>query len=342
MKTRASDPASVAVTWFPTRGEAKPLKIDEIQAQSRSRSGILWIDCTDSTQLNQILKQLPVDEFSGQNIREQGGRTKLTVSGGVYQVPVFDCRLEKDSLRSEEITIAFTARWVLTVRLGPHKTNPFPIERVRKIFAIQRISHRSSSTGLLLWSILDTLMDRYFMVTTDVDDELDDCEELLLDDTAQSTGRAAARESRRQSLKLFALGKALIRFRRSALPLRDVVLAIVRQEIPFIDKTVRLHFQDVADHILRINDFVESQRDVVTGLRDAELALTSNRLSLVQQKIAAWGSLFLIATLVTGVLGMNFRDQPDLSWGSGFLVTASLILIICTPLYIFFRRREWV
>ena len=112
--------------------------------------------------------------------------------------------------------------------------------------------------------------------------------------------------------------------------------------LPFTDKTVRLHFQDVADHILRINDFVESQRDVVTGLRDAELALTSNRLSLVQQKIAAWGSLFLIATLVTGVLGMNFRDQPDLSWGSGFLVTASLILIICTPLYIFFRRREWV
>ncbi len=333
---------TITVRWFPTQGTPKDLSLLEIGPKLRSRRGLLWIDCADPREFDAVLNHLPVDEFTRDNIKETGGRTKLTLSGGVYQVPVFDCVLENDSLHSEEITIAFATGWLFTARMPRKSANPFPLDKVRQVFEIQRTSHKMSTVGLLLWSIADTLLDRYFMVTSGIDDQLDDCEQSLLDDSSESTGRAAAEESKKQSIKLFVLGKSLIRFRHSALPMRDVVVAIVRREVPFIDKQAIIHFQDVSDHLLRINDFVESQRDVIAGLRDAELALTSNRLSLVQQKIAAWGALFLIATLITGVMGMNFRDQPNMSWRWGFLATTGIILVIATPIYTFFRRREWI
>jgi magnesium transporter len=190
---------------------------------------------------------------------------------------------------------------------------------------------------MLLWALLDTIVDRYFLVTEVVDERLDDVEEAVLADDAER-----GRERAMRPMELFALGKALVRFRRAAVPLRDVVNEIVRREVPCIDTTAIVHFQDVADHVLRVADFVESQRDVLTSLRDAELALASNRMSLVQQRIAAWGAIFLVATLVTGVLGMNFQDSPELSWRQGFLTIAAVIVLLCAPMYVFFRRRKWL
>ena len=65
-------------------------------------------------------------------------------------------------------------------------------------------------------------------------------------------------------------------------------------------------------------------------------------MSLVQQRIAAWGAIFLVATLVTSVLGMNFQDAPELGWRQGFLITASVIFALCLPMFLFFRRRKWL
>ncbi len=65
-------------------------------------------------------------------------------------------------------------------------------------------------------------------------------------------------------------------------------------------------------------------------------------MSLVQQRIAAWGAIFLVATLVTGVLGMNFRTHPRSPGDDGFFAIIGVILVLCTPMYIFFRRRKWL
>ena len=76
--------------------------------------------------------------------------------------------------------------------------------------------------------------------------------------------------------------------------------------------------------------------------RDAEFALASNRRSLVQRRIAAGGAIFLVATLVTGVLGMNFQDALELSSRQGFFMITGVILVLCAPMCVFFRRRKWL
>jgi magnesium transporter len=188
---------------------------------------------------------------------------------------------------------------------------------------------------LLLWALLDVVVDRYFTVSDAVDERLDTVEEIVLDDVAE-TGVA------RQPRELFELGKALLHFRRAALPLREVVGAILRREAPGISEPAIVHFQDIYDHVLRVGDLVESQRDVLTGLRDAQLAVVSNQMSRVQQRIAAWGALLLVATLITGVLGMNFRNAPEVDWEVGFFIIAGVIVVPSIPMYLYFRRKGWL
>ncbi len=134
----------------------------------------------------------------------------------------------------------------------------------------------------------------------------------------------------------------IVEFRRNAAPLREVVTAILRREASCIDDTALVHFQDVGDHVLRVAELLESQRDVLTNLRDAELAVVSNRLNRSMQKLTAWGAILIVATLITGVLGMNFETSPGIGWEEGFAVVAGVVLLLAAPMLLYFRKRHWI
>jgi len=103
-----------------------------------------------------------------------------------------------------------------------------------------------------------------------------------------------------------------------------------------------LRLRDVYDHLQGINELIETQRDVLAGLRDVQLAVVSNRLNKSAQQLAAWGAIFIVATLITGILGMNFRDSPNLHWREGFLVVVGIMVAVAVPMYIFFKKKEWL
>ena len=321
--------------------EPEEIGLDEAPSRIDPARGLVWIDCDDpgAAEVDQLLEALGVDEFAREDIAHAGQRTKLANYTDHFHVAVYDCVLGPDGLRPREIDIVFAAGWLLSVHQPPEDGDPgaFPIDLVKHRFELQRAQHQQAQVGLVLWAVLDVVVDRYFVVTESVDERLDDIEDAVLaaDDRRRSDGAT-------RSMELFALGKALVRFRRAAIPLRDVTTEIARKEVPCISDLAIVHFQDLADHVLRVADFVESQRDVITGLRDAELAVASNRLSRSQQQIAAWGAIFLIATLITGVLGMNFRNAPELDWEIGFVVIAGVMLLLGLPMFIYFRRKDWI
>ena len=94
--------------------------------------------------------------------------------------------------------------------------------------------------------------------------------------------------------------------------MREVVNAIIRREIDFVDDQAIVHFHDIYDRVLRVGDLVEAQRDLLTGLLEANLAVTSNQLNQVMKKMTSWGAILIVATLIAGIYGMNFRHMPEL------------------------------
>jgi magnesium transporter len=94
--------------------------------------------------------------------------------------------------------------------------------------------------------------------------------------------------------------------------------------------------------VLRVGDLVEAQRDLVTGLLEANLAVTSNQLNQVMKKMTSWGAILIVATLIAGIYGMNFRHMPELRWEFGYPLALGLMGLCTFVLYRMFKRRDWL
>ena len=317
------------------------IDVDAVAERLDPKSGIVWVDTDDANNpaLGSLLDGLGVSDFAQEDIAKAGQRTKLEHYGDHFHVAVYDCVLVDLELKAREIDIVFGNGWVVTVHQPPEDGDPgrWPVDEVERRFDAQRTHLQRAEVGVLLWAMLDVIVDRYFEVTDEIDDELDAAEDAVI-----ASAEETPRPKDESSLRVFKLAKALIRFRRAAVPLRDVTAEVVRREVPCINELSLFHFQDLADHTIRVSEYIESQRDVITGLRDAELAASSNRLSRSQQKIAAWGAIFIVATLITGILGMNFRNAPELDWEIGFLVILGVMALLGIPMFWYFRKRDWI
>lgn len=302
---------------------------------------LVWIECEEPTpaEVERLGGLLGLHEFVMEDLRNAGQRTKLDHYNDHFHVAVHDCEYHGDELLTREIDIVFGEGWILTVRQPSEddggEPRAFPMGLVKRRFEAQRRQHGATDEGFLLWSMLDVIVDRYFEVADAIDLRLDDVETVILDEKIDHLRSDHARE-------LFDVGKALLEFRRWALPLREVVGQLQRGEAPSIGGAALVHYQDLYDHVLRVADVLDAQREVVTGLRDADLAVTSNQMSAVQQKIAAWGAILLVATLITGLLGMNFRNAPELDWEEGFAIIIAIAALCGVPLYVYFRRKHWL
>ena len=80
----------------------------------------------------------------------------------------------------------------------------------------------------------------------------------------------------------------------------------------------------------------------LTGLLEANLAVTSNQLNQVMKKMTSWGAILIVATLIAGIYGMNFRHMPELDWTYGYPIALAAMVVICGSLYALFRRSGWL
>jgi len=331
----------VIEVWSYREGADAPVSITLDSMPTPSTEQVVWIECEEPSvaDIDRLGELLGLHEFVVEDLRNAGQRTKLDHYSDHFHVAVHDCEYRGDDLLTREIDIVFGEGWILTARQPSEEDvgEPldFPLGIVKRRFEAQRLQHGTTDEGFLLWSMLDVIVDRYFEVADAIDVRLDDVEAVILDERIDHLRSDHARE-------LFDVGKALLEFRRWALPLREVVGQLQRGEAPCIGTAALAHYQDLFDHVLRVADVLDAQREVVTGLRDADLAVTSNQMSAVQQKIAAWGAILLVATLLTGLLGMNFRNAPELDWEEGFAIILAISMLVGMPLYLYFKRKHWL
>lgn len=332
------------------RPDSEAISFDDALARlGHPGPGAVWIDLTgpDEEVLDRIDAQVGLGEFLLEDIREgaadAGNRTKLQQHGDLFHVALRDCTVRAGRrLAEREIDLVFGAGWLLSVRHpvdgGGPDPDPFPVEEVRRRVGAQCAHEHRIDEGFVLWAFLDVVTDRYLGITDAIDERLDDAEGRLLDDGPDGAHAATSGSPR----ELFDTGRMLTDFRHQVIPLREVVGALLRREDPAIGDPAVLHFRDVYDHLLGIGELVESQRDVLAGLRDVHLTVVSNQMNRSMQQLAAWGAILIVATLITGVLGMNFRDAPNISWHFGFAAVLGVIGLLTIPLYVFFRRKRWL
>jgi len=312
--------------------------LDQLAEAIEPAASLLWVDCLEVTEdeLTSLTTQLQISHIAAEDLRHGGQRTKLEHYRDHFHVAVHDCVLDADDkLVTREIDLVFGDGWLLSVRQpsdDPQDPSPFGIDAVTQRFEVERTTEKDKDEGFLVWAFLDVIVDRYFDVNERFDDRLDEVEEIVFSTTR---GDDIPKE-------VFDLRRSMVQFRRVVAPLREVLAAMLRREADCLSEAAISYLQDVYDHVMRVSDWIESQRDLLTGLLEADLAVVSNRMNQVMKRMTSWGAILLGSTLIAGIYGMNFTHMPELNWTFGYPVAIGTMLLLTIVLYTWFKRRDWL
>ncbi len=142
--------------------------------------------------------------------------------------------------------------------------------------------------------------------------------------------------------RIYFLKREVIDFHRAVWPLLAPLDAASRGAFPGIDEQLRRYMRDVADHAKRIDDTVNSQRELLTSILEANLALVSVNQNEVVKKISGYAALITVPTFIASVYGMNFKHMPELGWTAGYPLALALMAATVAFLFTILRRARWL
>jgi magnesium transporter len=164
-------------------------------------------------------------------------------------------------------------------------------------------------------------------------DRVEEIEETLVwGDTRTPENLAAAYRVRRD----------VIYFRRVVAPLREVFNALVRRDEVLFDHHLDEYFRDLYDHVIRVYEELDTDRDLLAAALEDHLSVVSNRLNRVVLKVSAWAAIIALPTFIASVYGMNFHRMPELSWGFGYGYALLLMAGTGGLLYALFKKSGWL
>ncbi|MBW3615712.1 MAG: magnesium/cobalt transporter CorA [Actinobacteria bacterium] len=306
------------------REDIDPAEISDVVGRDGT---LVWVDALDPDDADFVCisEELSLHPLAIEDARKHGQRPKLELYPGHAFVVAYSAALA-------EVDVFAGPGWLVTIRGCGEDGEPWPLDNARKRF--ERSGPKETTSGFLLYTILDALVDGYFDRADRSEDRLEDLEERIFAEQL--------RDERQMQHDLYELRRDLVGFRRRVQPMREVMNSILRREVEWIDELALTHFQDVYDHVLRATDQIDAQRELMGNAVDAHLAIISNHMNQVMKKMTSWGALLLGSTLIAGIYGMNFDHMPELKWRFGYPFALGLMAVVTITGYLAFRRRDWL
>lgn len=312
-------------------------EFDRISDYLTEDDALVWVDLCepDHETLCGLADELNIDHWAVEDAVAAAERVKASVYAGYTFLTIYAVQVDADAvshldrtaLSAHRISAFVLPNALITVRLSPS----FDIEQV-----IQRwkdIGAQRFGVGALVHGLLDVVVDGHFEAVQALDDGLESLEGELFE--GRRTGSNFLRRT-------FQVRKDLVSFRRLALPMREVVNSLQHRRMNN-NSPAELDplYADLYDHVLRVTEWTESLRDMVTTIFETNLSLQDARLNTVMKKLTGWAAIIAVPTAVTGFYGQNVPYPGFQTW-TGFLASSSVILILVIGLYVMFKRKDWL
>lgn len=295
-------------------------------------NGTLWLNIYglhDAALMADIGRHFNLHPLTLEDILNTGQRPKLDqFDDYLYFVSRF-FRYDQTQLdvTSDQISIVLGRHFVLTFQERP--TGSF--DPVRERLRGDKGHIRKSGADYLAYTLLDMIVDRYFIVLEQIGD---DCE-VLEDELLRKVGSGVMQN-------IHKLKHETMELRRAVWPLREVVNALTRNEGSFFQPGTVLYLRDVYDHTVHFIESLESLRDLLAGMLDIYLSSISNRVNMEVRALTVVAMLFMPATLIAGIFGMNFHTMPWLDHPDGFWFAIGMMAGIASLMILIFWRRQWL
>ncbi|SFF72938.1 magnesium transporter [Novosphingobium sp. CF614] len=252
---------------------------------------------------------------------------KVDVYGDQLFVVARTAHLDHDTIVYGETAIFVGGNHIITVRHGSARAHTALRRQLEA--APSLLSH---GVDYVLHAILDFIVDGYQPIVETIEEEVLQMENRALD----------AFLERAEVTRIFTLRRELIRFRRILGPMSEAASRLTHLEAPCLDPAVRPYFQDVLDHVRRVEVMVENLREVLTSVLEVSHLLESQRQGAITRQLAAWAAILAVPTAIAGIYGMNFTNMPELRTEYGYFVVLGVIVMLCVGLYVRFKRARWL
>jgi magnesium transporter len=184
----------------------------------------------------------------------------------------------------------------------------------------------------ILYAVLDFIVDNYMPVLDAVQEEVDGLEERILEGSLSKADRD----------RLYKLRRDLLRLRYAAVPLVEVCRRLEHAEGCPVDAAMQPLFRDVTDHVRRVQEEIDSLREVLAFAYEASVVTGQAEQTAITRRLAAWAAILAVPTAVAGIYGMNFEHMPELKWEYGYYAVVAFVLVTCGIIYSRLRHHGWL
>ncbi len=303
------------------------------EALSYHRQGsFLWINMdgvhhVDAVQ--QICTHFGIHPLTIEDILSTEQRPKLEDSETyIYMVlKMLEFDPIKGNVTAEQISMILGENFVISFQERPGDT----FEQVRNRLRQGKGRIRKSGADYLMYTLIDTIIDYYYVILENFGDKLETIEEDLLVDASSRT-----------LTSLYNLKREMVSVRRSIWPLREVINRLERDELKLIKKETRIFLRDVYDHTIQVIDTVETYRDVLSSMVDLYQSTIGNKMNAVMKVLTIISTIFIPLTFVAGLYGMNFEYMPELNWRYGYFTVLGIMFLMSLMMIYLFKKKKWL
>ena len=306
-------------------------RLEEISREAAAdllsrRDANLWLhfDTPTEEELDFLKENFAIHHLTIEDIVNQNQRPKIEPFENYVYLAIHPLRREaKWEIEPSELDLLLGRDWIVSVHYGPL---PGLIDNSQLHERIPAALARGAD--FLLYTLVDLVVDSYFPIMDNVEDEIDSLEDRLL-----------LRAHPGDMNRLLSLKRSIVHIRRAVTPQREVLNQLTRHDFPFVRPENLVYFRDVYDHLIRIAEELDSLRDILSSVLEIHLASTSNQLNATMKRLTAYGTIFVAITAIAGIYGMNFKFMPELEWRYGYFVVLGVMAAISLGLYFYFKKR---
>jgi magnesium transporter len=306
------------------------LPLEHAYEACRDKDAFVWIGLYEPTEqeFESIKREFDLHPLAVEDAINAHQRPKLEVYEDMVFLVLKTARYvdPEEVVEFGEILVFVGADYVITVRHGEGSGLHAVRERLEQSQELLRCG-----PGAVLHAIVDRVVDDYQPALAGLEQDIEEVENEVFSPDRPD-----------RSKRIYKLKREVLEFYRAATPLVEPADELASGHYELIHPEVRTYFRDVHDHLVRVHDQLESFRDLLTSILQANLSQVTVRQNEDVRKISAIVAILAVPTMIAGIYGMNFEHMPELEWTLGYPLVVAVMLAICAWLYRYFRRVGWL
>jgi len=290
----------------------------------------IWIGLYEPPEdlLRLIQKEFNLHDLAVEDALSAHQRPKLEQYQDSLFVVLRTAHVEPDGhLEFGETHVFVGERFVVSVRHGSIKSHS-PLRAKCE----SQPEQLKKGPGFVLYALMDFIVDQYMPIVDELEERLEKLEEEVFGE----------KRSRETTSRIYGLKRDLVGLKRAVSPVADICNRLMRFDSDIVHEDTRPYFRDVYDHALRVNEHIDTLRELLGAALEANLSLISVGQNDDTKRLAAGAAIVAVPTLIAGIYGMNFEAMPELHWRYGYFAIWGVMIVACLSLFIAFKKSGWL